>query len=183
MSRASGRQSKKVVAETPEEKHARLMATEPAYAAAVQRRAAWRGIREAYKAGDRSTPELQAIHAVMTEADDLKARLTAASTIAEFQACADIADVSLYEKADALEWRDDMAGFFLTDTRNWTTEAIKWLQWMEANPALAPHVGELRDGPRGSVYRVGARELSTENLEEARQWALDALAAFVNGAL
>jgi hypothetical protein len=130
-----------------------------AYAAAVARRAAWKEIRAAYKTGDRSTPDLLAIQAVMDEAADLKARLTAATTIAEFQACADIADVSLYEKADAIEWRDDMAGFFITDTRNWTTEAIKWLQG--ADPV----------------------SLCTEDLEEARKWALDALAAFVKGAL
>jgi hypothetical protein len=170
---------------TPEEKHAHQMATNPAYAAAVQRRAAWREIRAAYRAGDRSTPDLLAIQAVMDEADDLKARLTAATTVAEFQACVEIADVSLWTKADALEWRDEMAGFFITDTRNWTMEAVKWLQWAAENPALAPHAGEWRDRPDGrGVYKVGPPgEICTENLEEARKWALGALNSFVTSAL
>jgi hypothetical protein len=153
------RAPKKPADMTPEEKHAHQMATNPAYAAAVQRRAAWCEIRAAYKTGDRSTSDLQSIQTVMDEAADLKARLTAATTIAEFQACVEIADVSLYEKADALEWRDSMASMFITDTRNWTTEAIKWLQGAD------------------SVT------LCTEDMEEARKWALDALDAFVTAAL
>jgi hypothetical protein len=174
---------------TPEERHAHQMATNPAYAAAVHRRAAWREIRAAYRAGDRSTPDLLAIQAVMDEADDLKARLTAATTVAEFQACVEIADVSLWTKAYALEWRDEMAGFFITDTRNWTMEAVKWLQWaadtdrVRAYEAALAHEEDIDYVGKYDAYKMLPQGLCTSNLEEARKWALDALAAFVKGAL
>lgn len=174
---------------TPQERYAYLVATDPAWAALAARRQAGRELRAAYLAGDRSTPDLLAIQEVVDGVADLKAKITAAATVEEFQACYDMADEGLYRKAEALDnvWVDEVGMIFLTDTRTWCKEAIAWIQWALGDPwaaaayaaALAREEAGDYDGP--SSYYLGLATMSSESLEEARRWALRALKYFEEG--
>lgn len=113
---------------------------------------------EQFKAGDRSTPQLQTIQVVVEGVNDLKARIIAAKTIEDFQTCYNIADKTLYDHIVLIEWIDPFAPMFMTDTRNWCNDAINWIKWT-ANPVDQP-------------------DFRTESLEEAREWALGALSSF-----
>lgn len=176
---------------TPQEHYAYLVATDPEWAAAAAvaeaRRKAASELRIAYVAGDRSTPQLLAMQEVVEGVADLKAKIAAAATVEEFQACYDLADEGLYRKADKFEWRDSMNAMFLTDTRTWCEEAIAWLQWTLGNPAAAAaHAAavaaeEAGDYSGPSSYDLGLPHLSTGSLEEARAWALRAITSFETG--
>jgi hypothetical protein len=122
---------------TREERYEHLVATDPMWTAYDAKRTSDKDLREAYKAGAWATPQLLAIDEVVKGVAALKARIAAAKTVEEFDACAAIADKELYEKADAFEWRDPMAMFFLTDCRTYLWEASRWIKWAEANRAQA----------------------------------------------
>ena len=142
---------------TPEERYAHLVATDPYWALQDARRKAEEAIRTAYKAGDRSTPQLLAIQEVVEGVDDLKTRINEAVSLEEWQVCYDLADTGLYEKAKVVEWRDPLNLMFLTDTRRWCDEAMDWLK---------------DSSTKGNC---------SESVEQAKEWALGALGYFEKG--
>lgn len=190
MSSKSKSKSKKVAtAPTPEE-----LARAEARAEAKRAKTA---LFAAYKAGDRSTPQLQAIQVVQDGVKDLKAKIEDAISVNDFKVCRDIAAYDLYEKADLIEeWADPLASMFITDTLRWCTEASEWLEWDAANPELAArNAYEIArwnactnpDSDAESVESTdsmfeyeakGPEGLCTESAEQAREWALRSLQAF-----
>jgi hypothetical protein len=157
-----------------------LVATDPKWAAD-------KALREGYQAGSWATaptPRLLAMHEVVEGVAALKAKIKAAKTVEEFEACAAIADRELYEKAEAFEWADPMAMFFLTDTRSHATEAVAWLKWAAANPAQAmAFVRALQREKAGdysgeSSYKLSPANLCSSSPIEAKKWAIGALTSF-----
>jgi hypothetical protein len=170
-----------------EARYAHLVATDPDWAAWDAKRKHGALIREAYKAGDRSTPELQAMQEVLDGMTALKARLTAATTVADFEACREVLQ-PLDSKADDIEWSDPINGDFTYETERYIREAISWLTWMKENPAGAAahayaveHEYDSDSDYRGpSPYELRPNtDMLSESLEEARKRALDYLDYFL----
>jgi hypothetical protein len=187
---APARPSRKIKAITREEQYEHLVATDPQWAAYDVKRNAGKALRDAYKAGawaTAPTPQLLAMHEVVEGVAALKAKIAAAKTIEDFQACAEIADRELYEKAESFEWRDSMAMFFLTDCRSYVNEAVAWLKWAAANPAQAmAFVSAVRREKAGDYsgppsYKLGPSHLCSSSPIEAKKWAINALTYFEEG--
>jgi hypothetical protein len=169
---------------------AKIPVNEGFVAAYEVKRKAEKALRDAYQAGDRSTPQLLAMHEVVEGVAALKARLEAATTAEEFQACADLANVELYEKASAFEWADPVGMFFMTDCRNYAQEAVEWFKWVNDSRkeamafwrALHCEKAGAYSGP--SSYSLRPKHLSSlisESHMDAKKKAIRMLTAFQTG--
>lgn len=168
---------------TPEERYYHLVATSPNWSAYDTKLQSNKALRDLFQT---SPHEVPAIQEVVDSVADLKARIIAATTAAEFRECAATAD-AIDEKAERIGWADEMATTFLADTRTWCNEAAGWLEWMAARPsqaaALAAAIAQEESGDYSVSYVSSASllpdHLNTVSLKDAHEQALGALASFV----
>lgn len=175
---------------TREEHYEHLVATDPKWAAIDAKRKAGKALRDAYQAGawaTAPTPQLLAMHEVVQGVAALKARLEAATTVEEFQACAALADRELYNKASVFEWADPMGMMFLTDTRRYSSEALIWLTWDKECPAKAAAYAyalaheDDEDYTGVPAYKLNPQytyNLCSESIKDAREWAVKCVGHF-----
>lgn len=94
---------------------------------------------EAYKAGDRSTPELRQLHEVIESLTALSVSLSVAKTIEDLKACLAVLDGNLYQRLIDFDLNGRV---YFSGVKDYVKEALIWLEWEEKFPEDAAEFKE-----------------------------------------